>query len=114
MNTPAVHESTTLYYRRGSSNKVYRIAIEPSGDGFIVTFAYGRRGNTLHTGAKTANPVSIEQARQIYARFVNEKTAKGYAPGDDGAPRQRSGKANCTLVSRFKFQAVRDGAADDV
>jgi bifunctional non-homologous end joining protein LigD len=90
MNTPADHESTTLYYRRGSSDKVYQIAVEPSGDGFVVTFAYGRRENTLHTGAKTADPVPIEQARQIYARLVKEKTAKGYTPGEDGTPYQQS------------------------
>ena len=37
----------TLYYREGSSDKVYQAAIEPAGSQFVVNFAYGRRGATL-------------------------------------------------------------------
>jgi bifunctional non-homologous end joining protein LigD len=85
MNAPVL-ESTALYHRRGlSSDKVYRIAIEPSGAGFIVTFAYGRRDSALQSGAKTANPVPIDKARQIYNRLVKQKTAMGYTrvrPGE--------------------------------
>ncbi len=40
-------QSTSLYFRDGPSDKEYHAAIEPKADGFIVTFAYGRRGNTL-------------------------------------------------------------------
>ncbi|MEY3896066.1 MAG: hypothetical protein RLZZ214_1586 [Verrucomicrobiota bacterium] len=31
-------------------------------DGYIVTFAYGRRGNTLATGIKNDTPVPLETA----------------------------------------------------
>ena len=44
----AVMESSdrvTLYYREGSSDKVYQTAIEPAGELFVVNFAYGRRGS---------------------------------------------------------------------
>jgi len=89
METP----STTLYYREGNSDKVYRAAIEPSGTGFIVTFAYGRRGSTLQTGVKTASPVSFDAAQKIYDKLVHEKTAKGYTPGEDGTPYQQTDQA---------------------
>ena len=42
MTTASQSQSTTLYYKQGGSDKVYTAAVEPSGAGFIVTFAYGR------------------------------------------------------------------------
>ena len=32
-------EHITLYFRQGSSDKVYQASIESKGDGFIVAFA---------------------------------------------------------------------------
>lgn len=77
---------TTLYYRDGSSDKVYQADIEPAGDGFVVTFAYGRRGATLQTGTKTTNPVSRQEAEAIAAKLIASKLAKGYSPAEDGTP----------------------------
>jgi bifunctional non-homologous end joining protein LigD len=85
----AVSEATervVLYYREGSSDKVYQAAIEPAGNQFIVTFAYGRRGATLTTGTKTSAPVDYVTAQQIYTKLVREKKAKGYTEGVDGTP----------------------------
>jgi bifunctional non-homologous end joining protein LigD len=78
--------SITLYYREGSSDKVYQCSIEPSGELFVVNFAYGRRGATLQTGTKTSAPVEYETAKGIYDKLVRDKTAKGYTPGPDGTP----------------------------
>ena len=80
-------ESTTLYFREGGSDKVYQAHLvkEPGGR-FVVNFAYGRRGGTMNTGTKTAQPVGMDEARTIYDRLVREKTAKGYTPGEDGKP----------------------------
>lgn len=89
-----VADRITLYYRAGSSDKVYQAAIEPKGTGFMVSFSFGRRGTTLQTGNKTPLPVSYEQARKIYDNLVAEKTAKGYTPGQDGTPYQQTDKAN--------------------
>lgn len=83
-------ENTTLYYREGSSDKVYQAAIEPKDSGYIVTFAYGRRGSTLNTGTKTSSPVDYPTAKGIYDKLIKEKTAKGYTPGADGTPYQNS------------------------
>jgi bifunctional non-homologous end joining protein LigD len=85
--TQTQSDNITLYYREGSSDKVYQAAIEPAGDGsFAVTFAYGRRGTTSSTGTKTSSPVSYEDAKRIFDKLVREKLAKGYTPGADGTP----------------------------
>ena len=86
-------ERITLYFRQGSSDKVYQAAIEPADDGFVVNFAYGRRGSALTTGTKTNAPVSLEEAQRIYTKLVTEKTAKGYTPGESGTPYQHSDRA---------------------
>lgn len=78
--------STTLYFREGSSDKVYQAAVAPSGAGFVVNFAYGRRGAALQAGTKTASPVPLEKAIAVYNKIVAEKTGKGYTPGEDGTP----------------------------
>jgi len=69
-----------LEFREGSSDKVYRAAIEKADGGHVVNFAYGRRGSTLNTGTKTIQPVSCDEALKIYNKLVNSKTAKGYKP----------------------------------
>src|ERR1039458_9303166 len=87
----AVMESSdrvTLYYREGSSDKVYQAAIEPAGKQFVVNFAYGRRGATLTTGTKTSSPVDYAAAKKIYTKLVGEKKAKGYTEGANGTPYQ--------------------------
>ncbi len=89
--TPPQAESITLYFREGSSDKVYQCGIEPSGDLFIVNFAYGRRGSTMNTGTKTSSPVDYDTAKKIYDKLVREKTAKGYTPGEDGTPYKQTG-----------------------
>lgn len=84
-------ESITLYFREGSSDKVYQASIVPAGTGgggFVVNFAYGRRGSTMNTGTKTASPVDYAAARKIFDKLVAEKTAKGYTPGSEGTPYQ--------------------------
>src|SRR6185437_5039278 len=94
MATQTTEESITLYYRQGASDKIYNVGIEPSGAGFVVNFAYGRRGATLTTGSKTATPVSFEQEKKIYDKLVKEKTAKGYTPGENSTPYQHTEKAD--------------------
>ncbi len=89
-NPPAA-ESITLYFREGSSDKVYQCSIEPNGELFTVNFAYGRRGATLQTGTKTSTPVDYDTAKGVYDKLVREKTGKGYTPGEDGTPYKRTG-----------------------
>ena len=92
-------EQTTLYYKEGGSDKVYRAAIEPQVGGYAVTFAYGRRGATLNTGSKTLEPLAYAAAKRLFDKLVAEKTAKRYTPGEDGTPyRQPGGEADDTGV----------------
>lgn len=85
-------QSTSLHYREGNSDKVYQAAIEPKGDGYIVIFAYGRRGNTLNTGIKNDTPVPLETATKLFDKLVASKVAKGYQPdGEAAKPYQQSG-----------------------
>jgi bifunctional non-homologous end joining protein LigD len=81
-------ENITLYYREGTSDKVYQCSIEPAGERFVVNFAYGRRNSTLNTGTKTNVPVDYDHARRIFDKLVKEKQAKGYAKGESGTPYQ--------------------------
>jgi len=98
MNTATAKEteSVTLYYREGSSDKVYQASIEPKGERFVVNFAYGRRGTTLSTGTKTSSPVDYATAKQTLDKLVREKIAKGYTPGPDGTPYQHADKEERT------------------
>ena len=74
----AAIEQASLFYREGSSDKVYFASIEAEGNGYAVRFAYGRRGSTLTTGAKTKAPVSREEAQKVFTQLVRSKTDKGY------------------------------------
>jgi bifunctional non-homologous end joining protein LigD len=92
--TPTI-QSASLHFREGSSDKEYHAAIEPKGEGYLVTFAYGRRGNTLTTGTKTTNPVSLAEATKIFDKLVASKLAKGYrytaASAGESKPYQQTG-----------------------
>jgi hypothetical protein len=65
-----VLQSTSLYFREGSSGKEYHAAIEPKGDGFIVNFAYSRCGSTLNTGTKTQFPISLMEATKVFDKLI--------------------------------------------
>ncbi|WP_035604777.1 WGR domain-containing protein [Haloferula sp. BvORR071] len=103
---------TILYFREGNSDKVYQTAIEPAEGGFVVNFAYGRRGSTLQTGTKTQRPVSEEEARKIAAKLIAEKQAKGYTIEADGTPflsTENEGRAtgiHCQLLNSIEEDRV--------
>jgi len=105
-------EQITLYYRQGSSDKVYQAGIAQQNGGFAVHFAYGRRGATLQTGTKTHAPVPYDQAKKIYDKLIQEKTSKGYTPGEDGTPYQHTDKAD--QVSGILPQLLNPIEADQV
>ena len=76
-------QSASLYFREGLSDKEYRAAVEPKSDGFVVNFAYGRRGGTLNTGTKTPVPVPEAEAIKVFDKLIASKIAKGYRPFAD-------------------------------
>jgi bifunctional non-homologous end joining protein LigD len=75
----------SLEYREGTSDKVYQASIESSGSGYVVNFAYGRRGSALNTGTKTQAPVSYAEAQSVYDKLIRSKIAKGYRINGGGA-----------------------------
>src|SRR3989338_4820133 len=101
------NESITLYYRKDGSDKVYKASLEAcnGGSGYVVLFAYGRRGSTLQTWTKTTSPQPYEAAKKIYDRLIQEKTGKGYTPGEYGTPykhthlEQRDSGIRCQLLN---------------
>lgn len=98
-------ETITLYFREGSSDKVYTASLDPKDGGYVVQFAYGRRGSTLSTGTKTQAPVDYPTAKALYDKLVREKTAKGYTPGESAtryppsAQASRSTGIQCQLLN---------------
>lgn len=79
-------KNVTLYFREGSSDKVYKASIDQSGANYLVNFAYGRRGSTLTTGTKTPNAVPLIQAEKIFHKLVLEKKGKGYVEDVNAVP----------------------------
>jgi bifunctional non-homologous end joining protein LigD len=70
-------ERAELYFRQGSSDKVYHLQLENVEDKWSVETQWGRRGSTLQSDVK-ANGVPYEEARRVYDRILREKTGKGY------------------------------------
>lgn len=82
MNT-VVMQSTSLYFKDSTSDKVYNVTLEESEGGYIVNCSWGRRGSALQSATQTKSPVSIDKAITIYQKKITEKTSKGYMPTAD-------------------------------
>ena len=69
----ALVEKVCLYYREGTSDKVYEIHLTEEENGFLVTGYNGRRGTKFVAQSKTPKPVPYRAARYI---FDNLEAAK--------------------------------------
>jgi len=76
------NESVVLYCQEGSSDKEYHAELKQEGEGWIVNFAYGKRGGPLKTGCKTCDPLPYEKAKKSYDSLVKSKKGKGYKPNE--------------------------------
>jgi len=76
----------TLYYREGSSDKVYQASLVEVGGLWEVHTAHGRRGNALTTAKKTLKPEPYSVALRIYERLIAEKIRKGYRESETNVP----------------------------
>lgn len=118
VSAPAA-EAITLYFKEGSSDKVYSVSLEKSGPGWVVKFAFGRRGSTLNTGTKTQSPIEFSKAKKIYDKLIAEKTAKGYTPGEDGTPytstsaEERDSGIRCMLLNELEESELERLISDD-
>jgi len=118
-------KSVELFYREGSSDKIYQASIEKKNNAYVVNFAFGRRGTTLKTGTKTSSPVSEAEAEKIFNKLVDEKMAKGYKPVEgSGTPNalpsynhvdkeQLQTGVHCQLLNPIEEEEVENFINDD-
>ncbi|KZX57985.1 hypothetical protein A3709_20455 [Halioglobus sp. HI00S01] len=79
--------TAALFFCAGSSDKEYNVYLKEGNGGYTVDFSYGRRGEALKSGTKTANgPVSLEEAEKAYDKLVASKVKKGYTESANDAP----------------------------
>jgi bifunctional non-homologous end joining protein LigD len=69
----ALIEKVCLYYRDGTSDKVYEIHLTQEEDGYRVTGYNGRRGTKLVAQPKTPRPVPYRTARYIFDNLEASK-----------------------------------------
>jgi bifunctional non-homologous end joining protein LigD len=70
-------ERAELYFRQGSSDKVYHLQLENTQDRWSVQAQWGRRGSALQSDIKVSD-TTYEEAKRVYDRLLREKTGKGY------------------------------------
>jgi len=70
-------ERAELYFRQGSSDKVYHVQLENVDDKWSVEAQWGRCGSALQSDVKASN-TTYEEAKRVYDRILREKTGKGY------------------------------------
>ena len=73
---------SNLSFQEGKSDKVYEVDLveqmSRESERYYVNFRYGRRGANLREGTKTTQPVSLEQAEQLFDSVIVSKVNKGY------------------------------------
>jgi bifunctional non-homologous end joining protein LigD len=82
--TPVKSNEHYLYYKEGSSDKVYHCWMETVGANNSVVFEYGRRGSTLQKGKKIED-THHAKAEAVLFKLVSEKLGKGYKTYDPSA-----------------------------
>ena len=70
-------ERAELYFRQGSSDKVYHLQLENVQGQWPVQAQWGRRGSALQSDVKVSS-TTYEEAKRVCDRILREKTGKGY------------------------------------
>jgi bifunctional non-homologous end joining protein LigD len=103
MNT----ENVTLYFREGSSDRAYQACLEESGSGWVVSFAYGRRGAAISTGTKTKEPIAYAKAQGSLRQARKGKNGQGLYAGRNRHPTsQPAGKKEARGLSLVPGVAI--------
>lgn len=103
---------TSLYFREGSSDKVYNVSLDDDGGTYSVNFSYGRRGSSLTHGTK-GKGLHLSKAEAIFDKLVREKTGKGYVEDPSGKPYSAPAKVD-TQDLGIRPQLLNDIPEDDV
>lgn len=80
-----MNESIRLLSTKDGADKEYRVQLEATGGGFIVTGFNGRRGGPLKAQPKIATPAPYDEAKKAFDALVKSKLKGGYNPADTGA-----------------------------
>nr|WP_293844552.1 hypothetical protein [uncultured Arsenicibacter sp.] len=68
-----------LFFKEGNSDKVYEVDLcQVADDQYVVNFRFGKRGAVLKEGTKTASPVKLSVAENLFNGLEVEKRKKGY------------------------------------
>ena len=69
-----VIDQARLWFRQGTSDKVYEVdLVEAAAGQYVVNFRFGRRGRALQDGTKTPLPVALDKAREIAVLAMNPR-----------------------------------------
>ncbi len=79
-----MNQSIRLLSTKDGADKEYRVQLDQSGEGYIVTGFNGRRGGPLKAQPKITTPVAYEEAKAAYDALVKSKFKGGYKPADVG------------------------------
>jgi len=83
-------EKITLYFKQGSSDKVYQAQLICEQDNYNfelrwkVLAAYGRRGSSMRHIDKTPSNMEYASAKKVFDQLVQSKLRKGYVIGPGG------------------------------
>ena len=83
------------------------------GDGYVVNFAYGRRGGKLTTGTKTKVPVSLAEAQAIFNKIVGEKRDKGYQEPNKSRVTAMASHCQFYIQPRYTMESFFDDSQFD-
>jgi bifunctional non-homologous end joining protein LigD len=106
-------QTPPLFYREGSSDKVYALWLERAagGGGWNVKYGYGRRGRSLKIAFKNPAPLSWENANAVYEEMLAAKLKQGYTTDVSGKPFTPS-KFNGGTASDYTAPEVGERATD--
>lgn len=79
----SVSKSAHLFFREGSSDKVYNVHLVETGTGWDVRFQNGRRGKALRDGVKIEG-ADYNSALKVYEKTVASKIKGGYTEQESG------------------------------
>lgn len=101
---PKIVERVSLYYREGSSDKIYIIELTEVSPGEYNVAGYnGRRGAQLAAQPKTFTPVTLAEARRIFkgleqAKLNHPKTPYKIAERQTNAPPEAKPKEGASRI----------------
>jgi len=76
-------KSAHLFFREGSSDKVYNVHLTEGAGGWDVRFQNGRRGKALRDGVKIEG-ADFDSALKIFDKTVASKIKGGYTEQEGG------------------------------